>query len=1036
MPKKKQTDLVTASLTLPQIVKKTLRASTPFEELWSGDKTRVLLYIKNHNLDLRVFGKRGFDILKNAFFIFEYELIDGECQKNRKDFPDFDSYYQYARGDIYESSCYYGYHFSKKEEKKYAINCSIINYDSFDKSTIVDLDTQQSVEFGRRSEILTRREQIEAILKRVDSIHSSRTFAKELNHFKSLFAQVSSSNVEHAFYALVIKKNNALINSFVLQKGLSIQDTFFFFGREKAEEKLIATRPISFSEFLHIRYDEERLRSLDELEKRAQKISYQVSFGPFLKEYESQRRFLKSVLEEKNHIRKRGGFSNSLALYYITYDICRKEDVQISSVFVDFVFSFEEFARELDGDLSGCDLVNAPVTIAEINRYKTDYRTRLPISNECSSLRVSKRFQDNSFNVTADFYNSQNQLVRQVPKKFEWFCDFVHYLNGDLSNADLIMCDGIENIVGVSGLKLDGIKVKSDVAKKLNLPLDLIPVNMQTPVSLEQTVKNETNTDLVAQTMHETECDYADSIAYLSDLHLLHRFAANHCKTNEDCQYVLRKICRTIKNDSSEVCLIGGDISSDFSVFRSFVSNLATYHNPDRFINTQLFFTIGNHELWAFPNNALSETVSKYRSVLQENGMYLVQNNLYYYSCEGGWKEVPTNELESISEKELRNKTRGAFLIIFGGMGFAGNNTTFNANQGIYRGAVDREQEISECEKFNKLHRKVSRALYDKNVIVFTHMPIDDWLLDQKTTDRFVYVNGHRHINKYFDDGIKRIYSDNQIGYKRKEVSLKHFSINMEYNWFSDYPDGIHEITADDYRFFYRGINQGIDFNRDFSKIYMLKREQTYMFVAEKENGKRFLLMGGHIKTLTPSSLEYYYEKMLNYSESVRLFVSDYFAYQKRIAEEVKRIGGEGFIHGCIIDIDGLDHLYINPLDGKITPYYALSMVDKILYKNLPSLLKEQCPNLYLNYVKAIQDESVSKTFPVLYKNNQISNKTIFEPSTEMYRASRILKKLQTLVEKKVIQIWNDEMAGTPSKEIGKTITQGLLESVADKKLN
>ena len=313
-------------------------------------------------------------------------------------------------------------------------------------------------------------------------------------------------------------------------------------------------------------------------------------------------------------------------------------------------------------------------------------------------------------------------------------------------------------------------------------------------------------------------------------------------------------------------------------------------------------------------------------------------------------------------------------------------------------------------------------------------MPIDDWLLNQKTTDGFVYVNGHRHINKYFDDGKTRIYSDNQIGYRRKEIALKHLSIEMDYDWFSDYADGIYEISAEDYRYFYRGINQIIDFNRTYAKIHMLKREQTYLFVAEKENGKLFMLMGGHIKTLEHQSLQYYYDKMLYYSKSVRLFVSDYIAFQKRVSEEIKQFGGSGRIHGCIVDIDFFNHVYINPLDGKISSYSASSIVEKYFFDNLPSLLNSQCPKLYRNYVNLIRSHSEDQSLPIPYKNDHISTKVQFEPSTEMYRASRVLLNLQKIVNKNVIQIWSDEMAETPSKEIGRMITKGVLESAAKRK--
>ena len=104
-------------------------------------------------------------------------------------------------------------------------------------------------------------------------------------------------------------------------------------------------------------------------------------------------------------------------------------------------------------------------------------------------------------------------------------------------------------------------------------------------------------------------------------------------------------------------------------------------------------------------------------------------------------------------------------------------------------------------------------------------------------------------------------------------------------------------------------------------------------------------------------------------------------------------------------------------------------MTHKLFYENYPSLLKDKCPSLYLAYTKMIREHSDNPSLPVLYKNNYISTTVQFESSTEMYRFSWVIKKLQTLVNKNVIQVWNDSLADKPSKEIGKQITAGLLKA-------
>ena len=48
-----------------------------------------------------------------------------------------------------------------------------------------------------------------------------------------------------------------------------------------------------------------------------------------------------------------------------------------------------------------------------------------------------------------------------------------------------------------------------------------------------------------------------------------------------------------------------------------------------------------------------------------------------------------------------------------------------------------------------------------------------------------------------------------------------------------------------------------------------------------------------------------------------------------------------GRIHGCIIDIDFYNHVYVNPVNMKVTGYYALDIINKKVYGNIPELLKQ-----------------------------------------------------------------------------------------------
>ncbi|WP_064091553.1 hypothetical protein [Rossellomorea aquimaris] len=149
---------------------------------------------------------------------------------------------------------------------------------------------------------------------------------------------------------------------------------------------------------------------------------------------------------------------------------------------------------------------------------------------------------------------------------------------------------------------------------------------------------------------------------------------------------------------------------------------------------------------------------------------------------------------------------------------------------------------------------------------------------------------------------------------------------------------------------------------------------------------------------------------MLYYSNVIRELLKGYNGTLKSISDYIKKIGGTGTIHGCIVDIDFLNHIYVNPEDGTITPYFALSTVDKYFFNNVTELLLEKRPDLYDNYLNLLDSQSQE----VLLLNGEIKGGSIAETryisDTHMYNPSRIMKSLQYLTEVNVIRIWNDRI--------------------------
>ena len=124
---------------------------------------------------------------------------------------------------------------------------------------------------------------------------------------------------------------------------------------------------------------------------------------------------------------------------------------------------------------------------------------------------------------------------------------------------------------------------------------------------------------------------------------------------------------------------------------------------------------------------------------------------------------------------------------------------------------------------------------------------------------------------------------------------------------------------------------------------------------------------------------------------------------QKQIANTVKKIGGLGTIHGAIIDIDYFNHIYVNPIDGTITGYWASDIINKEIYPSIPKLLEENCPALYGNYVKMIGGDTQAEV--AILDNVDLDDPPQIYLRTDIYKASREIKKMQKL-DSKILSTW------------------------------
>lgn len=993
--------------TLSQIILEVANEELTFFELPYEVKIKVLKKIKKNKVDIKAFGKKWFNCLLKKFFAIEY-LLDKNNQANYvekvDEFESFDDYFKYLDGDIYDNACYYGYIFSEDEINKYRLNIERMNFDSFIDETIdlYTFDYVKSLDYKFTQSLDDKSIDIKKMLEWISNyepIMSCDELQWAFSYFKRAFIYRKAKFAFFYFIATYQINNiqNPLIEyicKYGEMDGATFAMIYFLFGRNAALKVIENFKGQYF-------YSRER----------------------------GKKKKLKLLLNEFDHNRIKFNrfvkYDEKLQLYQI-HDCYFLSNTPVT--YLDRYFTtINELMDFLSYDLRGADLSQAPITIKDIEKCKTDNHTKFPNNslvtskNSNNSLVLIKKYENNEFEVIQEWFDENQNVILKKEHTFDFFFDFAHFLKNDLTNADLIMCDGIENIATIPNLKLENVLVRSVVGDKIEIKM--IPFKKIETVDFDLTSKYEM--EIVNNSLCERANDEdSENVSYISDIHLNHRIKEFDCKTITDVEYVLRLIVNKIIDDATDINLIGGDVSSDLSIFKRFIMLLSEKNEREN----DYFFVLGNHEFWPFSNKKINDVITFYRNLFDEEDfekLHLVHNNLFY-NVEDTWKEVTEEELFNISNEDLKKKMRDAQLIIFGGIGFAGKNEIFNANNLIYGENIDflREDEIKESEKFLKLYEKVTTVLEENNLIVLTHMPISDWGGELHTKNGVVYVNGHTHKNYFYDDGAKRIFADNQIGYRGKNIQLKKIPVEVGYDWFADYQNGIHEITREDYLKFYRGIGETITFLREYDKLYLIKNNNTYMFVLQNHKKECLILNGGSTRKLSKHPLDYFYDNLEKYSESIHQYLANYSLFQKQVSSMVKQIGGIGKIHGAIVDIDFYNHLYINPLDRTITPYFANSIVDKYVYSNIPSLLKYECPS---NYEKFIALQNTENPLIPFDSHQKLSKRTEYVESTEMYRVSRILKGFQYTTNKNVIRIWNDDLVDKVSEENGREILSNLM---------
>lgn len=630
------------------------------------------------------------------------------------------------------------------------------------------------------------------------------------------------------------------------------------------------------------------------------------------------------------------------------------------------------------------------------------------LEKQFESEIIDKFYQDGYFIITKRL----STIYKRIKYKFSNFDDFYSFLDGDLTNSDIYEYnfDGID----LKKYNLDNVAINSTVLIKNGLYDDTFYNEAIKPlISQSNELVKVENTNVPM--LHENDVlpyqsgDFMRriSIYYISDIHIDNKIARkfkNHATEQEIEYYVKTIVDKMIDSMPSEVVgkfiLIAGDVSSSFKISKIFYQKLV---ERNRISSKKIICVLGNHELWNLDrasDNNVDSIVKLYKKMFDELGITFLQNELLVIGDD--FEIITESEIESMTEDELKKRTLESKLTIFGGIGFSGYNPDFNASKLIYFDAVPTlEEDKKLTNKFNSLYTKLKDCLSNRKIIILTHHPKQDWSTDNYNSN-WIYVNGHTHKNVYEKNSDKQLYADNQVGYFNEDVRLKRIDYSLKCNIFNDYEDGIHLISLEQYLLFYRKMGYSISCKLQ-GEFYLLKKNDILMFVYKNDKGNLYIMNGGRQNRLNYKDIEYYFNNMDNYSIIIKEGTKSYYEYINQLSDYIKSIGGSGNVHGTIVDIDFYNHVYVNIYDGKITPYWAASMDYKIVYPSFQELLSNHCP-------KILENMNSNKNELVVMKNELISSGGEFYEDTKIYRESRMMKKIQYLIDDNIIRVWNDNL--------------------------
>ena len=558
--------------------------------------------------------------------------------------------------------------------------------------------------------------------------------------------------------------------------------------------------------------------------------------------------------------------------------------------------------------------------------------------------------------------------------------------------------------------------------------------------------------DTLPSDLSERECVLDGySVFYISDMHLeskiVRRFQSEKYVTDNQVHEFIIEIVRELFSDElvksitsylPMAVIFCGDITGVFEIAKVFYGEFISKWSEIRKFDGRyhhVYAVLGNHEFWEF--KTIQACFNSYKRLFDNLGICVLNNTMvpfgqittsedrdsYIRREAKAYPQKTQRQLERMYDNISRRRHT---LWIVGGVGFAGYNETFNATQGIYRNALTHEEERGETEKWNKIYEQARLQAKSSNdmLLTVTHNPLSDWKKDGLPHHNCVYFSGHNHRQELFQDKENNsyIFADNQIGYHHDlPIKFKRAFIYKKTNPFASLMDGYHEISNHDYFRFCDYIGDAIRgtgnidrlIQNHMAKFYMVKQVGFYGFFLISST-RAYLCAGGNT-ILMPKyyTIQEINEKFLPMVNNFKKILMPYRKAQEKISKSIKKFGGSGRIHGCIIDIDYFNHVLLNPQNGKTEFYYSPQYGCVELFDDLIDLLNSHNPTLAQNYFKQLSlgpDTLLQYKKDAEVKHEKGGEIIQVDIKHSVYSGSRQVNQIQRLFDKKVLRAWQESL--------------------------